>query len=141
MEPLDRRAVQSPPDRPPMRLALFLLLAATASAQAGRDVVVDGRSIVGRWTAVEVLGDWDATVDVRRGALTTVLTVAPTGQVWLHGTDWERAPGQTQVFEGRIRGDRLRLDGRPGEAELQLLGPRLHLVDPTGRETVFERPR
>jgi len=121
-------------------LLLALALAVTAHAQpSADDVRIDGRSIVGVWEAVEVLGDWEASEDIRSGALTTVLRIEPGGAVRLRGTDWKRAQGRTVLLEGHIHDNRLRLTGLPGEAELQRLGPRLHLVDPRGRETVFER--
>ena len=125
------------------RLVLSLLLAASASDQVApdRDVRLDGQSIVGRWHAVEVVGDAAATADLRRGQLTTTLVVNPTGHVILRGTDRREGRGAPSAFSGRIEGDRLRLGELPGEAEVALVGWRLHLVDPRGRRTVFERER
>lgn len=122
---------------------LAALLAASASAQVvpDRDVRLGSRSLVGRWSAVEVVGDAAATADLRRGALTTTLVVNPTGHVILRGTDQQEGRGAPSAFSGRIEGDRIRLRGLPGEAEVALFGPRLHLVDPRGRRTVFVRAR
>ena len=127
------------------RLVFFLplLLAAAASAQVAphRDVRLGGRSVVGRWEAVEVVGDAVATADLRRGALTTTLVVNPTGHVILRGTDRREGRGAPSAFSGRIEGGRVQLRGLAGTAELALLGSQLHLVDPRGRQTVFVRAR
>ena len=122
---------------------LTLLLAASAGAQVApnRDVRLGGRSIVGRWHAVEVVGDADATADLRRGVLSTTLVVNPTGHVILRGPDRREGRGAPSAFSGRIEDDRLRLGDLPGEAEVAVVGRRLHLVDPRGRRTVFERER
>ena len=146
------------PARPPLRALLFVVLASGASAQRGiptaprdarpaapvsaeRDVTLDGRSIVGRWRAVEVVGDRAATRDLGRGTLTTVLAVNPTGHAILRGTDRREGGGAPAAFSGRIDGPRLRFRDLPGEAELSLVQGRLHLTDPRGRRTVFVRDR
>lgn len=106
-----------------------------------RDVRLGGTSIVGRWSAVEVVGDAVATADLRRGALSVTLAVNPTGHVILRGTDLRQDDGRPTAFSGRIDGRRARFRGLDGEAELALHGRRLHLVDPRGRQTVFVRGR
>lgn len=127
-----------------MRIALLsALLAVAASAQVppDRDVVLDGASIVGRWTAVEVVGDDGATADLQRGTLTTVLVVNPTGHVILRGTDTREGRGAPAAFSGMVVGARLWFRGLDGQAELARYGRELHLVDPRGRRTVFRRAR
>ena len=133
-----------------MRRLAALLLAALAAAASGpvaaqvphaRDVRLDGQSIVGRWWAVEVVGDDEATDDLRRGTLTTALVVNPTGHVILRGSDRRQGGGAASAFSGRINGDRVRFKDLPGEAEVEWLGGRLHFVDPRGRRTVFVRER
>lgn len=118
-------------------------LAASASAQVvpSRDVRLDGVSLVGRWTAVEVVGDRGATADLARGTLSTVLVVNPTGHVILRGADRREGRGAPALFTGVLVDDVLRLRGLPGEAEVQVVGRRLHVVDPRGRRTVFVRAR
>ena len=122
-------------------LSLLLATAASAQVAADRDVRLGGRSVVGRWEAVEVVGDAVATADIQRGALTTTLVVNPTGHVILRGTDRREGRGAPSAFSGRIEGARVHLRGLAGEAEVALLGLRLHLVDPRGRRTVFVRDR
>lgn len=127
-----------------MRPALLLLAftaASTAQVSPERDVVLDGRSVVGRWQAIEVVGDAAATADLRRGLLSTVLVVNPTGHAILRGEDRRGEAGRPTRFTGYVHGDRLRLPALAGEAELALYGRRLHLVDPRGRRTVFVRER
>ncbi|WP_412062176.1 hypothetical protein [Rubrivirga sp. IMCC45206] len=122
---------------------LAALLAASASAQIApdRDVRLGGVSLVGRWTAVEVVGDPGATADLARGTLSTVLVINPTGHVILRGADRREGQGAPALFTGVLVEHVLRLNGLPGEAEVQLVGPRLHVVDPRGRRTVFRRDR
>ncbi len=126
--------------------ALLLVLAGPALAQthigpASRDVRVDGQSVVGRWRAVEVIGDAAATADLGRGSLTTTLVVNPTGHVILRGVDRRQGRGAPSAFSGRLDGRRLRLRDLDGEAEVGMFGSRLFLVDPRGRRTVFVRER
>lgn len=148
---------------PVLRLSILLLrsatligvtLAASASAQtsldrlanapaappsAERDVVLDGVSVVGRWHAVEVDGDAQATADLARGTLTTVLVINPTGHVILRGTDTRQGRGAPASFSGYVVNGRLRFSGLEGEALLDRHGRALHLIDPRGRRTVFVR--
>lgn len=126
-----------------LRSALLFVLAATASAQVApeRDVRVDGRSVVGRWHAVAVVGDAEATADLQRGRLTTVLVVNPTGHVILRGTDRREGRGAPAAFSGYLVENALRLTDLPGEARVEMVGLRLHLIDPRGRRTEFRRER
>ena len=127
-----------------MRLAALLLLVSTAaSAQIapGRDVVLDGESVVGRWTAVEIPDDPAATADLARGSLTTVLVINPTGHVILRGTDTRQGQGAPAAFSGEVVGSRVVFRDLPGEGEVSRYGQELHLVDPRGRRTVFVRAR
>lgn len=127
-----------------MRLALlFVLLSTIASAQIapGRDVVLDGESVVGRWTAIEVPDDAGATADLARGTLTTVLVINPTGHVILRGTDTREGQGAPASFSGEVVGGRVIFRDLPGEGEISRYGQQLHLVDPRGRRTVFVRMR
>ena len=126
-----------------MRFALLVLLSTAAGAQIApdRDVVLDGESVVGRWTAVEVAGDAAATADLARGTLTTVLVVNPTGHVILRGTDTRQGRGAPASFSGEIAGRRVVFRDLPGTGELARYGAELHLVDPRGRRTVFVRLR
>ncbi|WP_412070129.1 hypothetical protein [Rubrivirga sp. IMCC43871] len=134
-----------------LRLALFALLtsstliglAASAGAQVApdRDVRLDGVSLVGRWTAVEVVGDGAATADLAEGTLSTVLVINPTGHVILRGADRRQGRGAPALFTGVLVEHVLRLNDLPGEAEVQVVGRRLHIVDPRGRRTVFVRAR
>lgn len=127
-----------------MRTALaFALLATSASAQIlpERDVRLGDVSVVGRWTAVEVVDDPGATADLRQGALTTVLVINPTGHAILRGTDRRNGNGAPAAYSGSVSGNRLRFRSLPGTAELSLVGRELHLVDPRGRRTVFLRSR
>lgn len=127
-----------------MRLAVLLaVLSTVASAQIspGRDVVLNGESVVGRWTAVEVAGDARATADLERGTLTTILVVNPTGHLILRGTDRRQGRGAPAAFSGELVGNRVVFRNLPGEGELARYGAELHLVDPRGRRTVFLRAR
>ena len=127
-----------------MRLAALLhALSAAAGAQIApdRDVVLDGESVVGRWTAVEVSDDPAATADLARGTLTTVLVINPTGHVILRGTDTRQGRGAPASFSGEVIGDRVVFRDLPGEGEVSRYGRELHLVDPRGRRTVFVRAR
>lgn len=125
---------------------LFLLVTGPVVAQPStvrpdRDVMVDGQSIVGRWTAIEVARDPGATADLQRGTLSMTLVVNPTGHVILRGTDRRESQGRPSAFSGRLAGNRLELAGLPGAARVEMFGWRLHLVDPRGRRTVFVRER
>lgn len=104
---------------------------------ASRDVVLEGVSIVGRWEAVRVEGDPQATDDLRRGLLAKVLIVNPTGRATLRGRDARQSGGQPVSFIGRVDGSALRLADLPGAASLWLQGDRLHVLDPGGTTTVY----
>lgn len=119
-----------------MRAALLLvaLVALPAAAQA-----VDGVPVTGRWLALSVRGDAEASADLARGRLEKVLVVHPGGRVLLRGTDRERGEGRSPQFTGRLAGRFLRLDGLPGTARLHAEGRRLVLTDPRGAQTVFLR--
>ena len=130
-------------------LLLSFVLASGASAQAldplgspspllsHRDVLVDGTSAVGRWVAVEVLGDRTASGDLERSRLTKVLVINPTGRATLRGWDRRLNGGRPEAFIGRVYGNELRLDDLPGMARLQLQRQRLYLTDPGGTTTVY----
>ncbi|MEM0962308.1 MAG: hypothetical protein AAGK21_07235 [Bacteroidota bacterium] len=131
----------------PRSFPAFVLLALAVGTTPGvfgqtgpdRDVRLDGQSIVGRWSATHVVGDADATRDLARGTLSTVLVVNPTGHVILRGADRREGQGAPASYSGRLDGRRLTLTALPGAAEIALFGDRLHLVDPRGRRTVFVR--
>ena len=107
-----------------------------------RDVVVGGRSVVGRWLALEVEGDRRATRDLETETLTKILVLNPGGRAILRGVD-RRAGVAPEVFVGDVvqtrRGAALALDGLRGAAALDLRGRRLVLTDPRGQRTVFLR--
>ena len=99
---------------------------------------VIARTAVGRWIAVDVVGDAAATRDLERGTLEKVLVVNPGGHVILRGTD--RAQSADPVsFSGTLAGRVLTFADLPGAAILALDGTRLVLVDPSGRQTRFIR--
>ena len=95
--------------------------------------------LVGRWIAVDVVGDAEATRDLRRGTLEKTLVVNPGGHVLLRGVDRVRGRGAAESFSGRLVGEALRFDRLPGAASLTVAGTRLLLTDPTGRVTRFVR--
>lgn len=97
------------------------------------------RAAVGRWVAVEIVGDAEASHDLRRGTLEKVLLVEPDGRVVLRGTDRARGAAGAVSFSGRIQGRVVTFAGLPGAALLSLRGPRLVLSDPAGRSTQFVR--
>ena len=107
-----------------------------------RDVVVGGRSVVGRWLALEVEGDARASRDLADETLVKILTLNPGRRAILRGVD-RRAGSAPEVFVGEVVPDgtraRLALDGLRGDARLELAGRRLVLTDPRGRRTVFLR--
>ena len=108
-----------------------------------RDVVIGGRSVVGRWLALRVEGDRRATRDLADETLVKVLVINPGGFATLRGID-RRAGAAPEVFVGdviRTRGSAaaLAFDGLDGAAGLALEGRRLVLTDPLGRRTVFLR--
>ena len=104
---------------------------------ASRDVRLGGVSVVGRWQAVEVIGDREATFDLQDGRLSKVLVVNPTGRATLRGLDRDEGGSMPATFPGRIEGDRLRLLDLDGTARLALVGGRLHVNDPSGATTVY----
>lgn len=106
---------------------------------AERPTPVSVDRLVGRWIAVDVVGDAEATRDLRRGSLEKVLVVNPGGHVLLRGVDRARGRGAAESFSGRLVGDRLRFDSLAGAASLTVEGTRLLLTDPTGRVTRFVR--
>lgn len=93
---------------------------------------------VGRWIAVDVLGDDAQTRDIRTGVLEKTLVVNPGGHVILRGVD--RAPGGgTASYTGTLVGRVLTFAELPGAAILAHEGTRLILIDPSGRQTRFIR--
>ena len=121
-------------------LLLVLALPVAAHAQAG-DVAVSGRSVVGRWLALDVVGDAEATRDLASGALVKTLVVNPGGHVILRGVDRARGHGAAAAFSGRLFGDAVAFRDLPGTARLAFDGRRLVLTDPAGRQTRFIRER
>ncbi len=109
------------------------------SEEPGGDVVLDGVSVLGEWTAIGALDEPDADADLRSGLLIKRLTVQPGGRATLTGEDRRAGTGQ-ETYDGRITGNRLDFDDLPGEALLSLrTDGRLVLADPRGRQTVYER--
>ena len=104
-----------------------------APALSGTDAVAE--AAVGRWLAVEVRGDRDATRDLRRGTLAKVLVVNPGGHVILRGVDG----GAEAAFSGTLRGRIVTFRDLPGAALLSLEGTRLVFSDPSGRTTEYVR--
>ena len=93
---------------------------------------------IGRWIAVDVLGDEAQTRDIRTGVLEKTLVVNPGGHVILRGVD--RAPGGgTASYSGTLVGRVLTFADLPGAAILAHEGTRLILIDPSGRQTRFIR--
>jgi hypothetical protein len=99
---------------------------------------VDGVSVLGAWTAVEVVGDAQATRDLSDGTLEQTLIVSSNGRAVLTGVD-HRAGSGPVTFNGRITGSRIAFTGMEGAGTLLMSGRRLLLRDPSGRSTVFER--
>ena len=95
-----------------------------------------GEAAVGRWLAVEVVGDAASTRDLQRGALEKVIVVNPGGHVLLRGVDHAAGGGAVSYF-GRLAGRVLTFADLPGAALLSLDGTRLMMTDPTGRVTAF----
>ncbi len=147
-----------PAQSPPMRRRLAVLLLALAScvspaevrrapAERSASVTPDvaparttpaAESSIGRWIAVDVVGDDAQTRDIRVGVLEKMLVVNPGGHVILRGVD--RAPGGgTASFSGMLVGRVLTLEGIPSAAILAHEGTRLLLTDPAGRQTRFIR--
>jgi hypothetical protein len=124
----------------PLALVLALALPAAAHAQAG-DVSLAGQSVVGRWLALDVVGDAEATRDLASGALEKTLVVNPGGQVILRGVDRVRGRGAAASFSGRLFGETVAFRDLPGTARLAFDGRRLVLTDPAGRQTRFIRSR
>jgi hypothetical protein len=142
--------------RTPLPLAALVLLAALATGcaasrtdapsgpapqgePAGGDVVLDGISLVGRWEAVGALDEPDVDSDLRSGVLTETLVVERGGRALLTGEDRRAETGRV-TFEGRISGDRLTLEDRPGAATITVRGDgRIVVTDPRGNRTVYER--
>ncbi len=111
---------------------------ASAGATAQQVVVPDDADKVGRWIAVDVLGDDAQTRDIRTGVLEKTLVVNPGGHVILRGVD--RAPGGgTASYTGTLVGRVLTFADLPGAAILAHEGTRLILIDPSGRQTRFIR--
>ncbi len=93
---------------------------------------------VGRWIAVDVVGDDEQTRDIRTGVLEKTLVVNPGGHVILRGVD-RAAGGGTASFSGTLVGRVLTFAELPGAAILAHEGTRLLLIDPSGRQTRFIR--
>lgn len=100
--------------------------------------MVDGTSILGAWSAVEVVGDALATRDLADGTMEQTLIVGSNGRAVLTGVD-HRAGGTPVAFTGRITGNRIQFAGMEGAGVLLMSGRRLILRAPTGRSTVFAR--
>ena len=110
---------------------------ARTAARAPARVPVDTAK-VGRWIAVDVLGDDAQTRDIRTGVLEKTLVINPGGHVILRGVD--RAPGGgTASYTGTLVGRVLTFAELPGAAILAHEGTRLILIDPSGRQTRFVR--
>ncbi|MEM1054923.1 MAG: hypothetical protein AAGI52_05310 [Bacteroidota bacterium] len=103
-----------------------------------RDVVLEDISIVGRWEAVSVVDDPDATEDLQTGILAKTLIINPTGQAILRGWDQREAGGQEASFSGQITGASLRIGELPGAATLYLSDDHLLVTDPSGTTTVYD---
>ena len=98
----------------------------------------DAELPLGRWIAVDVVGDAEASRDLARGTLEKVLVVNPGGHVILRGVD--RAESADPVsFTGTLVGRIVRFAELPGAATLVREGTRLVLTDPAGRRTRFVR--
>ncbi len=144
-----------------MRVSLLLLLAAlfafgcasssgsavvvppsssdASSAAPDGDLLLDGVSILGEWTAVGALDEPEADRDLRTGLLVKSLVLQPDGGATLTGED-RRAETGPVVYDGRVSGDRIEFDGLPGAALIALRSDgRLVLTDPRGRRTIYER--
>ena len=93
---------------------------------------------VGRWIAVDVVGDAEASRDLAQGALEKVLVVNPGGHVTLRGVDHRRSADPV-AFTGTLVGRVLTFAELPGAAILAREGTRLVLIDPSGRQTRFVR--
>jgi hypothetical protein len=93
---------------------------------------------VGRWVAVDVVGDAEASRDLARGTLEKVLVVNPGGHVILRGVDRARSADPVS-FTGTLVGRIVRFAELPGAATLVREGTRLVLTDPSGRRTRFVR--
>ena len=104
------------------------------------DVMVDGRSILGAWYAVEVVGDATATRDLESGTMEQTLIVSSNGRAILTGID-RREGGDPVAFTGQVRGSSIRFAAMEGAGTLLMSGRRLVLRDPNGRSTVFVRER
>jgi hypothetical protein len=102
------------------------------------DVTVDGVSVLGAWTAVEVVGDAQATRDLEDGTMEQTLLVGSNGRVTLTGVDRREGSGPVS-FSGRVTGSRVQFTGMEGAGVLLMSGRRLILRDPGGRSTVFVR--
>ena len=93
---------------------------------------------VGRWIAVDVVGDAEASRDLAQGALEKILVVNPGGHVILRGVDHRRSADPV-AFAGTLVGRVLTFAELPGAAILAREGTRLVLIDPSGRQTRFVR--
>ncbi len=123
------------PTRPPAPAATRQPVAAPAARAT--PVTADAPP-VGRWIAVDVLGDEAQTRDIRTGVLEKTLVVNPGGHVILRGVD--RAPGGgTASYTGTLVGRVLTFAELPGAAILAREGTRLVLIDPSGWQTRFIR--
>ena len=121
------------------RLALLFALALLGLPVATQ--AQGSPSLVGRWLALDVVGDAEASRDLQSGALEKVLVVNPGGHVILRGMDRVRGQGAASSFSGRLVGETVAFRDLPGTARLAFDGRRLVLTDPTGRQTRFIRER
>ena len=122
----------------PMATGVLDIYGAPSRLTPERDVVVGGRSVVGRWLALEVEGDARASRDLADETLVKVLVVNPGGRAILRGVD-RRVDAAPEVFLGSLADGDLAFDGLDGAARLELDGRRLVLTDPRGRRTRFLR--
>lgn len=107
----------------------------------GRDVVLDGVSLLGAWDAVGAPDQPDIDADLRNGILSRSLIFNPGHRVTLAGVD-RRAGGQRVTYEGRLEGREVTFEGLPGRARLEVRRDgTLVLTDPGGNRTVYRRSR
>lgn len=92
----------------------------------------------GNWYAVEVVGDSTATADIEAGVLDIVLIIRPDRRVIYTGVD-RAASDRAFSYGGEVVGNTIHLQGLSGTAEISFSGQHLHLTDPGGRVTVFEK--
>ena len=126
------------PTRPPSAVRTEPAGVFSPAVAPVRTTPATAETAIGRWIAVDVVGDDEQTRDIRTGVLEKTLVVNPGGHVILRGVD--RAPGGgTASFSGMLVGRVLTFAELPGAAILAHEGTRLLLIDPNGRQTRFIR--